>query len=77
MNQDGVICSKDIFAVYQILDEALGKIKEMHSYELTKGYKIILALNEMLECLRSTVIEINFDSEVQKKRRSTSEKIIT
>lgn len=50
----------------------MARIKEVHSYELTKGYKIILALNEMLECLRSTIIEINFDSEVQKKRRSTS-----
>lgn len=55
-NQDGVICSKDIFAAYRILDEAMAKIKEMPSYELTKGYKIILSLKEMLECLRSTVI---------------------
>ena len=56
MNQDGVICSKDIFAAYQLLDEALTKIKEVPSYELTRGYKIVLALNEVLECLRSTVI---------------------
>jgi len=46
LNNDGVICSKDIFAMYNKFDEIEEKYRKDYNiyFEKQKGYKIIVRL---------------------------------
>jgi Ca2+-binding EF-hand superfamily protein len=59
-NQDGNICSKDIFAVYQLLDQAG---YDFNNNSNSKGKKAIQILKDMLEKLRAVVSRLTPEKE--------------